>query len=91
MLRVAVLHPSARCSVAVAFLTAAILCTSVCTSWCWIVQRLKKRQKEVRDKRHSCVKVLEDMKNSLKKLRKDTDDLLKMQQTNLSTMGRKLA
>ena len=50
----------------------------------------KRKQEEIRAKRDEHNGELDGLRQSLRKLRKDTDDLLKSQNTNLAAMGRKL-
>lgn len=55
-----------------------------------LLARLKGHQKDLMDKRSTNQKDLDGMRGSIKKIRKETDELMKSQQTNLATMGRKL-
>ena len=55
-----------------------------------LLAKLKGHQKDLMDKRSTNQKDLDGMRGNLKKIRKETDELMKSQQTNLATMGRKL-
>ncbi len=55
-----------------------------------LLARLKSHQAGVMKSRSMATKELEGMKIAMKKVRRDTEELLKNQQQNIATMGRKL-
>jgi len=55
-----------------------------------LLARLKSHQAGVMKSRSSATRELEGMKSAMKTVRKDTEKLLKLQQQNIATMGRKL-
>lgn len=55
-----------------------------------LLSKIKGTQKTLMHARAGNIRELEGMKASLKKVKKETDELMKNQQTNLATMGRKL-
>ena len=55
-----------------------------------MLSKIKATQKNLMGARAGNIKELESMKSALKKVKKETDELMKNQQTNLATMGRKL-
>ncbi len=50
-----------------------------------LLQTLRQRQSITSSKRQSATKQLDDMKNHIKKLRKETDELLRKQSSNLNS------
>jgi hypothetical protein len=55
-----------------------------------LLARLKSHQAGVMKSRGAATRELEGMKAAMKKVRRDTEELLKTQQQNIATMGRKL-
>jgi len=55
-----------------------------------LLSKLKAHQAGVMKARQSSTRELESMRSAIKKVRKDTEELLKSQQQNIATMGRKL-
>jgi len=55
-----------------------------------ILNKIKRYQKGLMDERSHQAKEIDALKTTVKKLRKESDELMKNQQTNLATMGRKL-
>ena len=55
-----------------------------------LLDRLHAKQAQVKASRKEATKRLGELKETFKKLKKDTDDLLKTQNHNITTIGRKL-
>jgi hypothetical protein len=55
-----------------------------------LLAKLKAHQAGVLRARAASTRELEGMRGAIKKVRKDTEELLKSQQQNIATMGRKL-
>jgi hypothetical protein len=55
-----------------------------------LLMKFKERQISTSNRRSSNNKELEIMKNQLKKLKRETEELLKAQQSNISAIGRRI-